>query len=151
MLNLQFRHIIHAAMDCHLIIEGHLLCYKWKALSDLIMDTWMRFIPLRQKNSSLKVVYMISVKNNKTFLFHIWTADLRCFSFRRLFNLYSSQENQLQILLFFSDTLHRRHAFPLIHTWSSKTTPSSLTGVAESNTNTCVLYTHTLLGGRSHK
>ncbi len=51
MLNLQFRHIIHAAMECHLIIECNLLCYKWKAVSDIIMDTWVRFMSLRQKKN----------------------------------------------------------------------------------------------------
>lgn len=43
MLYLQFHHIIHAAMECHLIIECHLLCYKWKPVSDIITDTWMSF------------------------------------------------------------------------------------------------------------
>lgn len=39
MLNLHFHHIIHTAKERNLIIEGHLLCYKWKAVSDIILDT----------------------------------------------------------------------------------------------------------------
>lgn len=49
MLNLRFRHIIHAALDCHLIIECHLLCYKWKAESEIIEDTYMSFLGWKGK------------------------------------------------------------------------------------------------------
>lgn len=39
MLTLQFHHITQAAVECHLIIEFHLLCYKWNAVSDITLDT----------------------------------------------------------------------------------------------------------------
>lgn len=70
MLHLQFRHIIHGAMECHLIIECPLLCYKWKTVSGIIVGSKRKFccwlslgwkeVLLSEKNKFSKVLPLIS-------------------------------------------------------------------------------------------
>lgn len=130
MLNLQFRHIIHAAMECHLIIECHLLCYKW-------IPRWVSaggWVWAEMENWSTLRTYC---KKRKVL-------------FMREFKLYISQ---LCSSLFLSSALCYCRSFPHIHTWteSSKSTLSGLTGIAGGHTNTHTLLTHTLLEGRSRR
>ena len=86
---IMLNHIIHTAKECNLIIECHLLCYKWKAVSDIIVDTlefllgwvwakkdnWSILNSFLQKKNFSAELWPRYLKN-KTFLVPIWTEEL---------------------------------------------------------------------------
>lgn len=114
MLNLRFPHIIHAAKQCHLIIECHLLCYKWRAVSDNIMYLLLVVEFGLKRRTTIYLLKGKKVIHEAVILDFSWKTQLCSFC-------------SLSATLRISVTLSQH-----IHTWkrSSTATLSSLRGVA---------------------